>query len=113
MSPLSDERDLDLLADILDHAQEAVDALEGVTYPEYLGDRILQLASERLLEIIGEAAGGLSAETREAIDYDWRAVRGVRNILAHQYGHVDPERVYAIAKDRLPELARKIRAWMV
>lgn len=40
---------------------------------------------------IGEAAGALSTEyTKSHRDIPWSAIRGFRNIIAHDYGVVDP-----------------------
>lgn len=104
-----DERDRDLLKDILDHGQESLEYLQGSTYPEFLKDRRLRLITERLMEIIGEAAGHLSDNAKKQVPYDWKAVRGLRNILTHQYGSVDPATLYSAATKNLPQLLETIR----
>lgn len=103
-----DDRDRARLEDIVAHATEAQRYLDGVTPKAFRDDRRLRLVTERLLEIIGEAASGLSEETRNAIDYDWRAVRGLRNILAHQYGAVDPDQIHRVVANRLPDLVARV-----
>lgn len=103
------DRDRDLLGDILAHGEEALGYLAGVTEAAFLADRKLQLAIERLLEIVGEAAGNLSALAREAIPFDWAAVRGLRNILSHQYEGVNLDVVYRVATRRLPQLLELAR----
>jgi uncharacterized protein with HEPN domain len=109
VSSLLQERDRELLLDVLEHGQEALSYLKGVTYPEFKNDRKLRLITERLLEIIGEAAGHLSDEAKQMIPYDWRAVRGLRNILTHQYGSVDPATLYQAATTNLPQLLESIQ----
>lgn len=104
------ERDKELLQDILEHGQEALDYLAGIGFEDFQNDRRLQLVTERLMEIIGEAAGHLSDEARESIPYDWHAVRGLRNILSHQYGNIDPSVLYAASTNQLPELLERIQA---
>lgn len=101
------ERDRLLFEDILEHGQECLGYLDGVARKDYLKDRKLQLITERLLEILGEAATGLSDEAREAVEYDWPAVRGLRNVLAHKYGHVNHDRVWSTVRDDLPDLVRR------
>jgi len=49
---------------MLDHASEAVSLLRGKSRPDLDGDRLLQLALTRLVEIVGEAA------TRVPIELD-------------------------------------------
>ena len=107
---MSTARDEALFRDVARHAEEAISFVEGVSATEFRKDRRLQLAIERLLEIVGEAAGGLSEEARERVPFDWRAVRGLRNVIAHQYGIVDHARLYRTARDRLPALVAAIRA---
>lgn len=97
-------RDLAHLDDIVTFAKEALAYMDGVSAATYQRDRGLQLKIERLLELIGEAAGNLSEQTREDIPYRWRAVRGLRNVLAHQYRLVVHDRVHQVVVGQLPGL---------
>ncbi len=64
-----------------------------------------QLAVERCIEIIGEAARRLSPAFREGrADVPWRSIIGARNILAHEYGDVSQERIWALAQREIPAL---------
>lgn len=90
-----------LLEDILRHGDEAVSFLEGVALAEFKKDRRLQLAVERLVEIVGEAAGRVEEATRKAVPVDWKGLRSLRNVLAHRYNEVDHEFLYNIVKRRL------------
>ena len=104
-----DERDRLLFQDIVEHAEEARRYMAGVSPAKFRADRRLRLTIERLLEIVGEAAGGLSDAARAEVEYDWRAVRGLRNVLTHQYGAVDPDLVHRVVTARLPALIAAIR----
>jgi uncharacterized protein with HEPN domain len=106
---LSADKDAALLDDLLEHAEEAMRYLDGVGVSAFRKDRRLRLAIERLLEIVGEAAGGLSEEARASIPFDWRAVRGLRNVIAHQYGAIDPDQLHRVVRARLPALVAAIR----
>lgn len=53
---LPDDRDSARLWDMLNHAREIVETLSGIPFERYLADRNLRLATERRIEIIGEAA---------------------------------------------------------
>jgi uncharacterized protein with HEPN domain len=53
-----EDRDAAYLWDILEAARTIEEFTAGVTQDDYLRDRKLQLAVERALEIIGEAAAG-------------------------------------------------------
>ena len=62
----------------------------GQTKEPFLANQTLILAFERSLEIIGEAVGRLDDTFKEAhTDVPWRAIRGLRNIVAHVYWAVD------------------------
>jgi uncharacterized protein with HEPN domain len=70
----------------------------GVDYQQFLSNREKMLAVERALEIIGEAAGRLSEAFRSAHpEIPWRSITGLRNVLAHAYGEVNPAVIWAIA----------------
>ncbi len=55
---------------------------------------------------IGELAGSLSADYVESTksSVDWRAIKGMRNIFAHDYGSMDMERTWYTATTDVPEL---------
>jgi len=72
------------MLDMLSHAREAVDLLGDRNRAALERDRVLQLALTRLVEIIGEAANRVSAETqRQHPDIPWPAIIGMRNRLIH------------------------------
>lgn len=106
---MSAEKDAALLADIVEHAEEAMEYLRHVSMTDFRADRRLRLQIERLLEIVGEAASGLSEQRGASIDHDWRGVRGLRNVIAHQYGSIDPDQIFRVVKNRLPKLVAAIR----
>lgn len=55
---------------------------------------------------IGELANHLSDEFMETYrEIPWRAIRGMRNVVAHEYGKIDTATVWEIAKDGVDELA--------
>jgi uncharacterized protein with HEPN domain len=103
------ERQALLLKDVLRHGDEAVAFLEGVSLAAFRKDRRLQLAVERLVEIVGEAAGRVDDATRAAVPVDWKGLRSLRNVLAHRYNEVDHELLYQIVKRRLPGDLKALR----
>jgi uncharacterized protein with HEPN domain len=66
---------------------------------------VLQVAAERLVEIVGEAASHLSDDLRNRRPDSLRAAKDMRNLIAHEYHRVDPHLLWeAIASD-IPRLA--------
>ncbi len=93
------------LGDMLDHARETCQMMEGKTIDDLVTDRKLALAVVRLLEIIGEAAAHVSPVTQLRLGgIRWGEIVGLRNRLVHGYGDVDLEIVWQIATRELPEL---------
>ena len=76
-----DERDAAYLWDMLEAGRDTLDAIEGVSRSQCLTDKLRIRAIERNLEILGEAARGVSKETKEAnAEIPWRSLIGQRNI---------------------------------
>ncbi|MCI5142241.1 MAG: DUF86 domain-containing protein [Candidatus Electrothrix sp. ATG1] len=72
---------------------------------------MLHSACIRQLEIIGEAAGRVSEETRaESADIPWKEVVGLRNVLIHEYFGVDLDLVFDVIQTDMPKLKNGIRA---
>jgi uncharacterized protein with HEPN domain len=107
MSP--DDRDAAWLWDMLDSANTINEFMTGVSLSQYLGDKKLQLAIERSMEIIGEAGKRVSEDFRTAHpEIPWRAIIGQRNVLAHEYGEIKQERLWKAATEKIPQLISQL-----
>ena len=85
--------------------QTASELVRGIRYEDFLHDRKLQLAVERAVEIIGEAARRVSDARRAAHpEIPWKSIIGMRNVLAHEYGEVKQDRMWLLVTERIPEL---------
>lgn len=92
------------IADILDACAELAAVVELRT-AEAAPEQVLLRAAERLLEIIGEAAGAVSEQTARTYgDVDWRALSRLRIVLAHHYHRTDPRLVWNYAVHDAPAL---------
>ncbi|MFW6119244.1 MAG: DUF86 domain-containing protein [Planctomycetota bacterium] len=111
MSPLDPrQRDLVKCEDMRIHAERARQFLADRSLEEFLNDEMLQDAVIRCVEVIGEAARLVSEQTRNrAPEIPWKLIIGMRNVLAHEYGTVDLEKVYSVVTDDMPELLSRIR----
>ena len=70
---------------------------------------MLQLSLVRLLEIIGEAAKGLSPEFRSAhATIPWRKMSGMRDRLIHAYFDVNLDVVWETVRCDLPQLVEAL-----
>ena len=75
------------------------------TIDHLAGDPILNLAMERAIEIISEAARHIPADIRaEFPEVPWRSIFSVGNVLRHEYDRLDIEVVWDIATKHAREL---------
>jgi uncharacterized protein with HEPN domain len=104
------EKQLGLLRDILDSAETISRYLKGVTHDDFMGNPEKQDAVLRRFEIIGEAASRLAPDTQALFPkLPFRQMRGMRNIIAHDYGDVDIEQVWQTASRDLDLLIDSLR----
>lgn len=88
-----------------DHAAEAIAITKGRKRDDLATDRLLELALVRLMEIIGEAAGRISPDTRAKMPYiPWSDVVAMRNRLIHGYDSVDHDILWDTIRYDLPSL---------
>jgi len=104
-----EERNYAYLWDMLQAASELKEMNLNVNYEGFIDDLKLMRATERSLEIIGEAARRLSDEfTASQPEINWRAMIGQRNIIAHEYGQIDYEVLYRTVTDDIPLLIQQL-----
>ncbi len=84
--------------------------VEGRSRGAFDSDLMLQFALVRAIEIIGEAASRVSAETRSATPaVPWAAIVAMRNRLMHAYFSIDPAIVWKSATEEVPALLLILR----
>jgi len=99
------ERDLAHLWDMLAAARETVAFMAGSDYNGFMRDRMMLLAVERTLGIIGEASTRVSPELRAAhAEIPWSKIKGLRNVLAHEYENIDYRKLFKTATEDVPAL---------
>jgi len=98
-------RDSVYLLDILKSAKLALNYIEAKTKKEFFQDTQCQDAVIRRLEIIGEAAGRVSAATTAKFpDLPWKKMVSMRNIMIHEYEDIDLGIVWNTVQNDLPPL---------
>ena len=100
-----EQRDAAYLWDMLDAARTVEQLTSNQDFTQYSNDRRTQLAVERSLEIIGEAAARVSTSFRNAHpEIPWRQVIGQRNVLIHEYGEIKQERIWKVLRENVPQM---------
>src|SRR5438552_18714149 len=106
-----EDADPGYLWDIRESGREAAQLVAGLDYAGFLVNRPIRLAVERLLEIAGEAARRVSPVYKAAHpEIPWSKMIGQRNVLAHDYGVIDPEQLWDTLTESLPELIPRLDA---
>ena len=99
------ERDAALLLDMLLAARDALGFVRKMDEGKFRASRLHQNAVIRSLEVIGEAAGKVSAEVREGLsEVPWREIVGMRHRLIHGYADVRLDLVWRVVTERLGPL---------
>ena len=99
------------LRHMIEAAEAAVQFLAGRQRIDLDEDRMLLFAVVRAIEILGEAASRISAETRATYtDIPWRAIIGMRNRLIHAYFEINTEIVWQTVTQEIPALLPQLRA---
>ena len=99
-------RDLSIyILDIIAASDKVRRYTAGMTRDQLLADDRTYDAVLRNLEIIGEAAKHLPQDVRQEMpSIPWTKIAGMRDILAHVYFGVDPDIVWDVVENKVPEL---------
>lgn len=100
----------DFLEDIVTAMDKVQRYVAGGTEESFEQDEILVDAVLRNLEIIGEAAGGVPEDLQAQYpDVPWRKMKGLRNLLAHEYFGIDLSIIWEIASSNIPDTLKPVK----
>jgi uncharacterized protein with HEPN domain len=81
-----------------------------MSYEAFLGNRLVIDAVVRNLEVIGEAARHIPDDVQTRFpDVPWVEMKGMRNILIHEYFGVSLEIVWKTVRENLPPVEPMLR----
>ena len=97
------------LRHMLDAGRKVLYFVKGRSRHDLYSNEILALAVTRLLEVLGEAARGLSEEIKDKNpQIPWRQIIGTRDHLIHGYFEVDLDIIWNIVSRDLPPLITEL-----
>lgn len=109
MGEESAERDVSLLLDMKLAAEDALGFVVDINKAAFMRSRLHQNAVIRSLEVIGEAAGKISAAFVERHpQVPWREVTSLRHRLIHGYAEVRLDIVWDVTQNRLPDFLKTL-----
>jgi uncharacterized protein with HEPN domain len=95
---------------MIEAAETAQRFLVGRQRDDLDTNEMLLFALVRAIEVIGEAASKLSADTRSATpSVPWWAIVAMRNRLIHAYFDIDRDILWKTVSEELPALLRLLR----
>ena len=103
----------EFLQDILTSARLAREYLAGWDLAAF--ERAIEKRDSVIhrLEIIGEAAGNLPDDiTRAMPDVPWAQIKGMRNLMVHQYWEINVKRIWSVVHEHLPQLISAVEAYL-
>ncbi len=96
---------------MIEAAQTAQRFLDGRRREELEADTMLRFKGVQALQIVGEAASKVSAETRSATpSVPWARIIGMRNRLVHAYADINREVVWRTVTVEIPPLLASLVA---
>lgn len=100
------------VADMLEACDKIDTYTSGMDFEAFCADTRTVDAVVRNLEIIGEASNGIPEDQKRLRpNIDWRAIKGLRNRIVHEYFGLSLAVIWAIVQTDLPELATQLRQW--
>ncbi|MBQ7216310.1 MAG: DUF86 domain-containing protein [Synergistaceae bacterium] len=105
------DKDKNIIARMIKYCDDICTLMEqyNADFHRYTSEIAFQYACGMCLIQIGELAGRISDKTAdEHPEIPWRAIRGMRNIHAHDYGSVDHAIVWETLKKDIPDLRHKL-----
>lgn len=107
-----EERLLDNLIDMEDAATEAIGFLDGVSFETFENDLLRQRAVAMTFVLIAAAAARIQERfpdiASEQPDVAWAQMRGLRNLVVHEYDRLDWRIIWDTVQSDLPKLVRQI-----
>ena len=98
------------LNDMIEACEKLVLCIEGRDRATLEADWVRYDAVLRNLEILGEAAKGVSESVRLAqASVPWRKIGAMRDIVIHHYFGLDKDAIWDAVKNRVPGLLEELR----
>lgn len=105
------QRDILLLTEMIDAAEQAQQLTAGRTVSQLETDRQRRDALLWNFTVLGEAAGQLSAEVKDRFpDVAWQQPMRLRNRIVHGYWSIDVEVLHTTATEQLPAFTADLRS---
>ena len=104
------EADLVRVRHMIDACAKAIEFIANKTKSDLEADKLLQFDVTRAIEIVGEAASRVTAETKCCHpEIPWQAIVGMRNRLIHAYFDINTIILWHALTHEIPDLPTKLQ----
>jgi len=102
------------IGDILQAIQRIEQYTDGMSFEAFVGDERTVDAVVRNFEVLGEAARHVSEKAvQKSPGIPWLDIRGMRNVLMHEYFGVDLATVWKTIREDLNSLRTELEALLL
>jgi uncharacterized protein with HEPN domain len=100
-----EEKNLAYVWDMYTETKQIIEFTSDVTFTDFVKIKLIRYAIERSLLILGEAANHVTNQFQEEHpEIPWHQIIGQRNVLAHEYGDINVDRIWATITNNIPQL---------
>ncbi len=98
----------------IEDALKAIDFIKqdivNLTFEDFKTNRLIRQATERNIEIIGEALNSVPVEIQEKYkEIPWRNIIGMRNYIIHQYFDIVPDIEWEVVSVHIYDLEKELK----
>lgn len=95
------------------HMLECIDEINQATKElnreDFIRNSVVRIATVKWIEIIGEASVHITTSTKEKfVDVNWNEIRGLRNIVVHEYFGIQYNIIWEVVTEHLPKLKQQL-----
>lgn len=102
--------DRERLLHILEAIENIEQFLQSMGFDEFIGSKLHRAATERQLEIIGEATAAISDELKAKYSkIEWQPIKRFRNVIVHEYFGISIQILWGVVQKELPILKVQIQ----
>lgn len=98
--------------DLLGFCDQAARLVAG-GHAAWAADEFRRLAGEAIIHRVGEAVARIQRDDPDVVEWhpeiSWRAMKGMRNLVAHEYAAIDHELLWRTLSEDVPREAERLR----
>jgi uncharacterized protein with HEPN domain len=92
--------------------EKILEYTSGMSRDQFRDDELVGDAVMRNIEIIGEATKHLPKAIQARMPViAWAEIAGMRDVLSHAYFRIDPDVVWNVVENKIPELLRTLESF--